>query len=88
MVDIVNPGYLNPAEVMTHVFKRHPEKTSIVFVAALLLDVICPKIRLIAPVSLPFEIAPRIPELNESDFVTEDICHFNSLEQSIGMLGN
>jgi hypothetical protein len=51
---------LDPREVVAHINVRHPEEALIVVVANLGFDIFGPEIGVVAPISLPFKVTPRV----------------------------
>lgn len=59
---------LDPLEVTAKIVVFHPEQAIVGFREPnCSLDLRCPLIRVVTPAPVPFEVTPRIAELNEDD---------------------
>ena len=83
MIVIVNVADLDPAKVMAHVRVCHPEKTLIVSILRLFFDVIGPEITCVSPGTAPFEITPRVSEVDDSDLFSESVSDFAGSQKTI-----
>jgi hypothetical protein len=77
-------------KVLFEVTKLHPEQ-SIIFVIEkinLLLGLLCPKIRLVTPRSIPLEVAPWVSNIDNLRFKTVTINNLSYFNDTVGMATN
>lgn len=78
---------LNSAKVLHHVLQAHKEGT-IVRIGPLceLFGLRRPAVRVVTPITLPFEVTPRIPQLNQFNGVTKAVLNLDTAKQTIGVV--
>ena len=89
LVVVVNAAKLNSAEVLNKILLAHEEGTIIsIRPASDTLRFVCPLVRVITPVSFPFEVTPRVSKLEESDGLSKSILDHDTADQTVRMVTN
>ena len=78
---------LASAEVFDEILLAHEEGT-VFFIgpASLLLRLGCPAVRGVAPVAVPLEVTPRIPQLEQLDSVAELVGDLHAADETVGVI--
>ena len=89
LISVVDTAELDTAEVLNQILLTH-EESSVVFIRppSSLLGCIGPAVGVIAPVALPLEVTPWVPQLVESHFVAEAILDHYAANQAVGMVSD
>ena len=89
LVVIVDAAELEATEVLLQIRYAHEEGT-IVFVGpiGLFLRRGGPAVGVITPITLPFEVTPRVPQLEKFDCVPERVSDLNTAQKTVRMVTN
>ena len=84
LVVVVDTAELDSAEILSHILVAHEERTIIsISPASLSLALFCPAVRVITPITVPFEVTPRVSELEELESITELIIDLDTANQTV-----
>lgn len=84
LVVVVDAAHLDAAEVFYQISLAHEEGTIIsVAPASDFLRRVSPAVRVIAPVTLPLEVAPRVAKLVEANLILELVLNLDAAKESI-----
>ena len=78
------------AEILGHVREAHPEASvgGILCEPNVPFELFSPAITVVSPITAPFKIAPRIPELNKLNFLTKLVLNDLGSKKTIRVLGH
>ena len=89
LIVVVDAAELDAAEVLNQILLTH-EECSVICIRppSSPLGCVCPAVGVIAPISLPLEVTPRVSQLEEPYLVAEAVLNHNAANQTVRVISN